>query len=116
MKWLSIYNYNFFNLDNKESRYLELEYKYGLLPEEFIEIEIRTFILFKQLRYRLFRDTVLMEFQILIPEYYLSLQTGKTEELEVKGQVLKSQLSKFRLLCQGSSAKSEHTVLRLYFH
>ena len=69
MNWLCLYNYNFLKKD-KELRYLDIRYKYDLNQEEFVEIEIRMFILWKNLRYLCIEETVLMEYEINFSQNY----------------------------------------------
>ncbi len=58
-----MYNYNFSKMSAKEMRYLDLSYKYDLNNEEYIEIEIKTMILFKNLRYLAIDESVLLDYE-----------------------------------------------------
>lgn len=50
--------------------YLDSDYKFDFSNEEFIENEIKLFVLTKHLRYFLHNETVLMKFDKLIPKSY----------------------------------------------
>lgn len=70
--WLSVYNYNFNQGKSKDLRYLSLDYKYELIDEEYIEIEIKLFILLKQLRYQFIQDTILIEYEKDLKAAYIT--------------------------------------------
>ena len=51
MTWLALYNYNFKELQQKDLNYLDTDYKYDLSKEEYIDVELKLFIISKNLRY-----------------------------------------------------------------
>ena len=70
LNWLSIFNYNFAKIDNKELRYLELDYKYDFNSDEYIEMEMKMMVLFKNLRYFVDDNSVLMDYEKNIKKSY----------------------------------------------
>ena len=61
LNWLALFNYNFSSLTSKDLRYLDLSYKLELTEEEFVEVEIKMFFLFKNLRYSLCTESIFLE-------------------------------------------------------
>jgi hypothetical protein len=70
LTWLALYNYNYSAMQSKDLRYISLDFKVELNDEEFIEAEVRLFILFKNLRYSVIEESVLFDFEKTIPLVY----------------------------------------------
>ena len=118
MNWLSIFNYNFAKIENKELRYLNLDYKYDFNSDEYIEMEIKMMILFKNLRYFIDDNSVLMDYEKNIVKNYTE-NFGKIKNsnyyvnniVEINFDKNKTILKK---LISGKNSKKQNLVLCLF--
>jgi len=101
LNWLALFNYNFSSLSSKDLRYLDLSYKLELTEEEFVEVEIRTFFLYKNLRYRICPDSVILEPEQHVPTIYTesfarvdnpNFKEGATIQIDFDNEPLMSRL------------------------
>ena len=117
--WLSVYNYNFNQGKNKDLRYLSLDYKYELVDDEYVEIEIKLFILLKRLRYQLMSDTILIDYEKDLKTAYLTnfAQFENTNYLEGKEAIVDFENDKSckKLFAGFSNDKAKNPLIMCLF-
>ena len=117
LTWLALYNYNYSAMQSKDLRYIGLDYKVELNDEEYIEAEVRLFILFKNLRYNLFEDSVLLDFEKNIPIVYSELYASIDNPNFIEGATLLLNFDHDKhmvRLFSGESTETGHTGAKLY--
>lgn len=117
LTWLALYNYNYSAMQSKDLRYIGLDYKVELNDEEYIEAEVRLFILFKNLRYSIFDDSILLDFEKNIPKVYSELYASIDNPNFVEGATLLLNFEHDKHLVRlfsGESTETGHAGAKLY--